>query len=83
MTKAIICKNSGLQVKEISFVDKENGGIDASKGEICNLIERGIIDPAKTLKSSLKAAVSVASTILTTNCIVVDEEEKKGYKSFL
>ncbi|MGL5754586.1 MULTISPECIES: chaperonin GroEL [Bacteria] len=79
----VICKNSGLQVKELSFVNKENSGIDASTGEICNLIERGIIDPAKTLKSSLKAAVSVASTILTTNCIVVDEEEKKGYKSFL
>lgn len=79
----VICKNSGIEKPSFWGTYSNEFGLDASTGEMCNLIERGIIDPAKTLKSSLKAAVSVASTILTTNCIVVDEEEKKSYKSFL
>lgn len=79
----VICRNSGIEKPSFWGTYSNEFGLDASTGEICNLIERGIIDPAKTLKSSLKAAVSVASTILTTNCIVVDEEEKKSYKSFL
>lgn len=83
----VICRNSGIDYKKISeeIISKNNYdiGLNALSGEVCNLIESGILDPTKTVKSSLKAAVSVASTILTTNCLIVNEEEKKSYKNFL
>lgn len=44
-------------------------GYDAMKGEICNLFERGIIDPTKVLTVSLQNAVSVATTFLTTEVV--------------
>lgn len=83
----IICKNSGIDYNSaLAKLNNRNTheiGLNAVTGEICNLVINGIIDPTKTLKSSLKASVSVASTILTTNCLIVDEEEKKNIKSFL
>ncbi len=54
-----------------------NRGIDISTGEVCNLIERGIIDPARVTKVALRNAVSVASSILTTNTLVADDKEEK------
>ena len=51
-------------------------GYDASNNTITNLYEKGIIDPAKTTRSVLQNAISIASMILTTECIVFDETIK-------
>ena len=40
------------------------------------MYEEGIIDPAKVTRSALQNAASIASMILTTECIVVDKQEK-------
>ena len=40
------------------------------------MIEMGIIDPAKVVKSALKNAISVAGMIITTNCTIVNEVKK-------
>ena len=40
------------------------------------MIERGIIDPAKVTKSALINAASIASLLLTTECIITDVEIK-------
>jgi chaperonin GroEL len=52
-------------------------GYDALKGEFGNMVEKGIIDPAKVTRSALENAVSIASMVLTTNCLVTDIPEKK------
>lgn len=40
------------------------------------MYEYGIIDPAKVTRSALQNAASIASMILTTECIVVDKQEE-------
>lgn len=66
-TAAIIIE----QIKESEF----NIGYDAQIGELTDMYERGIIDPAKVTRSGLQNAASIASMILTTECIVVDKKE--------
>jgi len=41
---------------------------------IVDMYEEGIIDPAKVTRSALQNASSIASMILTTECIVVDKQ---------
>lgn len=50
----------------------ENEGFDFKDLEWCNLKEKGIIDPSKALKTAIKNAVSIASMIISTECIVLD-----------
>ena len=51
-------------------------GYNASTGVIVDMYEEGIIDPAKVTRSALQNAASIASMILTTECIVVDKQDK-------
>ena len=52
-------------------------GYDADKLEFGNLMEKGIIDPTKVVRSAFQNAVSVASMFLTTKAVVVENPEKK------
>ena len=52
-----------------------NVGYNASTGVIVNMYDEGIIDPAKVTRSALQNASSIASMILTTECIVVDKQD--------
>ncbi|GAB1539388.1 hypothetical protein NUACC21_20540 [Scytonema sp. NUACC21] len=61
------------RVKEKEF----NIGYDAAKGEFVNLLDAGIVDPAKVTRSALQNAASIAGMVLTTECIVVDKPEPK------
>jgi chaperonin GroEL len=61
------------EVKE----QKANCGYDAARDEFCNMIERGIVDPAKVCRAALENAVSIAGMVLTTNCLVTEIPEKK------
>ena len=47
-------------------------GFDAEIGEYTRLIERGIIDPAKVVRSALQNAGSNASMMLTTNAVMTE-----------
>lgn len=70
-----IIKNSGKSDSEMySIISKmdENIGYDAKEDKIVNMIEAGIIDPAKVTKSSLQNAISVATTIMNTSAIITD-----------
>ena len=44
--------------------------------EFGDLIDKGIIDPTKVARTALEKAVSVAGTLLTTECMIVDEHTK-------
>ena len=74
-----IANNAGLEGSVV--VEKvrnlpEGEGLDASTGEYVNIIEAGIIDPAKVTRSALQNAASVAALLLTTEVIVADKPEK-------
>jgi chaperonin GroEL len=51
-------------------------GYNAAVNKLCNMYLEGIIDPAKVARSSLQNATSIASMILTTECIIVNKLEK-------
>ena len=55
-----------LQEKQTAF------GYDAAKDEFVNMYSSGIIDPAKVTRSAIQNAASIASMILTTECIIVN-----------
>lgn len=77
----IIAENSGVDgaviIHEIENNNKPNLGYNAYDGTFVNMIESGIIDPTKVTRSALQNAGSVASTLLTTECIVTDNEKDK------
>jgi chaperonin GroEL len=62
-----ILKNAGL--KEV-YPERKGKGIDVVTGKDVNMIKRGIIDPSLVTKSALRNAVSVATTILSTDCVI-------------
>ena len=56
--------------------DSDSFGYDALTGEYCDMFETGIIDPLKVTRTALECAASVASTLLTTECVVVQDKSK-------
>jgi len=52
-------------------------GFNAATGVWVNMKEAGIIDPTKVVRTSLVDASSVASLMLTTECMIFDQPEKK------
>ena len=52
--------------------EKENSGYNFKDGEIVDMFEAGIVDPAKVTRSAITNAVSVASTLVTTNHAIVE-----------
>lgn len=59
-------------VSKISESTDYNFGYNANTGEYGDMVEMGIIDPAKVVTTALQVAASTASVILTTGCVMVD-----------
>ncbi len=57
-----------------------NMGYDANTGEIVDMVEAGIIDPAKVTRCALQNAASVAGLMLTTNVLITDLKEDEQDK---
>jgi chaperonin GroEL len=57
---------------------KGNMGYNAATGEYVDMVEQGIIDPAKVTRSALQAAGSVAGLMITTECMISDIPEEKS-----
>ena len=76
-----IADNAGLDGAVIISKIRESGkvgyGFDAYKEEYCDMLECGIVDPAKVTRSALQNAASIASTVLTTESVVSDKKEDK------
>lgn len=66
----VILENAGIEEISIDALTKVGFGINVITGKTVNMIEHGIIDPLLVTKSALKNAVSVATTILSTNCVI-------------
>jgi chaperonin GroEL len=56
---------------------KTDEGFNAQTEKFENLIEAGVIDPTKVVRSAIQNASSIASLMLTTEAIVADIPEKK------
>ena len=73
-----IATNAGLEGSVIINKVKESEvgfGFDAYKEEYVDMVEAGILDPAKVTRSALQNACSVASTLLTTESVVASIKE--------
>ena len=73
-----IAANAGLEGSVIVNKVRESEvgvGFDVLKEEYVNMIDAGILDPAKVTRSALQNATSVASTLLTTESVVANIKE--------
>ncbi|MBD5477425.1 MAG: chaperonin GroEL [Lachnospiraceae bacterium] len=73
-----IAANAGLEGSVIINKVRESEvgiGFDALKEEYVNMVDAGILDPAKVTRSALQNATSVASTLLTTESVVANIKE--------
>lgn len=78
-----IVANAGLEGSVIcNKVKSETGniGYNAKTDVYEDLVKAGVIDPAKVTKTALRNAASIASMILTTDCVIVDKPEKNECK---
>jgi len=64
----VILSNAGIEDYEMPLVTGE--GINVVTGDMVNMIKSGIIDPLLVTKSALINAASVATTILSTDCVI-------------
>jgi len=75
-----IAENAGLEgsvtVNDVRKA-KKGQGLDAASGDIVDLVQAGIIDPAMVTRSALQNAASIAKNILTTEAIVAEMPEKE------
>lgn len=70
--------DGGVVVNKIyENLDKPAFGFDALNNEYGDLIKKGILDPTKVSRSALQNAASVSATLLTTEALVVEVEDKK------
>lgn len=73
-----IAENAGQNGAVVAERVKEKDisiGYNAATNEFVNMLEAGIVDPAKVTRSALQNAASIAGMVLTTECIVVDKPE--------
>jgi len=65
-----ILDNAGIEEVPVEVISKKGYGLNVVTGQTVNMVDAGIIDPLLVTKSALKNAVSVATTILSTNCVI-------------
>jgi chaperonin GroEL len=84
-----IAENAGVDgsvvVQNVRQAQKREGtlniGFDVLDGEYKNMLEGGVIDPAKVTRGALENAASIASMILTTEALITELPEKDGPKA--
>ncbi len=75
-----IAENAGVDgsiVVQAVRNGKGNFGYDALKEVYCDMVKAGIIDPTKVTRTALQNASSIASLLLTTECMISEIPEKK------
>merc|ERR1711912_107469 len=56
---------------------KGSNGYDAQSEEYCDMIQKGIIDPTKVVRTALQDAASIASLLITTEAMIADKPDDK------
>ena len=70
-------ENGGVVVGKLLEHKDKNFGFNAQDMQYVDMIQAGIIDPAKVVRTALQDAASVASLIITTETLIVDEPSKE------
>ncbi|GAA4907573.1 chaperonin GroEL [Actinomycetospora succinea] len=73
----LIASNAGYEGADVVKQTRDLGvdeGFDALEGRFGNMVELGIIDPLRVVRSALQNGASVAGLILTTNSLVAEEQ---------
>ncbi|RFC53445.1 chaperonin GroEL [Brumimicrobium aurantiacum] len=76
-----IVKNSGNEgavIVQKVLEGKDDYGYNARTEKFENLLEVGVLDPTKVTRIAIENAASIASMLLTTECVIVDEPEEEG-----
>jgi chaperonin GroEL len=75
-----IVENSGFDgavvAGKLLEQNDHNFGYDAQTGKYCNLVDAGVIDPAKVVRVALQDAASISGLMITTEAMVADLPEK-------
>ncbi|KNA18027.1 hypothetical protein SOVF_074530 [Spinacia oleracea] len=75
-----IVSNAGgeapLVIGKLLEQNDHNFGYDASKGKYVNMVEAGIIDPVKVIRTALADAASVSSLLTTTEAVIIEHSDK-------
>jgi chaperonin GroEL len=76
----IIAQNAGAEgaivVGKVKESKDKNFGYNAQTDKFEDLVSSGVIDPTKVTRTALQNAASIASLLLTTECVVVEKKEK-------
>jgi len=76
-----IANNAGLEgsviVEKVKSEGKVGWGLEAVSGDFIDLAKAGVVDPLKVVRSALENAASIASMVLTTDCLVAEKPEKE------
>jgi chaperonin GroEL len=72
-------ENGAVVASKVLENSAANYGFDALRGDFCDMVKTGIIDPTKVVRSALQNAASVATLLLTSDALIADmpKEEKK------
>lgn len=78
---SLLADNAGedgkVVIKELQRRDKSGLGYNVMTGDYEDMVKTGIVDPVKVTRTALQNAVSVATMILTTECLITDLPEKE------
>ena len=77
-----IIDNAGAEgtviVGKLQESTEASWGYDSQKGELCDLVERGIIDPTKVVRAALQHAASVAGLLITTEAMIAEKPKDES-----
>jgi chaperonin GroEL len=76
-----IARNAGAEPAVVADkVGEKKGsfGFDARRGEYCDLVQNGIIDPTKVVRTALQNAASVAALLLTAGAMIAEQPKEKS-----
>ena len=68
-------QDGSVIVQEVKSSRKKNYGYDVADDDYGDMVEKGIVDPAMVTRAALENAVSIASMVLTTNCLITDKPD--------
>jgi chaperonin GroEL len=69
--------DASIIVNQVLESKSANAGFDAATGKMVDMLEAGILDPAKVTRTALQNAASIASLLLTTDALIAEIPEKK------
>ena len=76
-----IANNAGFEgsvvIEKVKSNENQNFGFNAATGEYVDMLEAGIIDPTKVVRTAIQNAASVAGTMLTAEALVAEIPEKE------